>query len=101
MKLQLPKEYRKTWGSPPPISYKTDPTLDKTPTDNLDYLKVDIKNQPGQRDIERVVIYMPMFWTVSTEDLLKFVILLNKIIQGQDLSMIPKKFGMTRYLLIR
>ena len=43
---------------------------------------------------------MPLFWTVSPEALLKFVTLLHKIIQGQDLSTGPPKFDITRNLVV-
>ena len=55
MKLQLPTKEWNNWGLPPPIFYKSDPTLGKTPADKLDSLKFDIKNQPGERDSETVV----------------------------------------------
>ena len=85
MKLQLPTKEWNNWGLPPPIFYKSDPTLGKTPADKLDSLKFDIKNQPGERDSETVVIHVLLFRTGSPESLLKFVTLLNKIIRFQDL----------------
>ena len=42
---------------------------------------------------------MPLFRTGIPEALLKFVTLLHKIIQVQDLSKVPQKFGMTSNLL--
>ena len=99
MKIYPQKEEWKTRCPTPPISYRSNPTLGKTPTDKLDSLKVDIKTQPGDRDSKTVVIYMPLFWTGSPEALLNFVILLKNIIRGQDLSTGPQKFGMTRKLV--
>ena len=64
-----------------------------------DFLKVDINIQPGERDSNRVAIYVPLFRTGIPEALLKFVTLIHKIIRGQDLSMGPQKFGMTRNLV--
>ena len=44
MKLQLPKEYWYNRGPLPLISYKANPTIDKTPTDKSDSIQVDFKN---------------------------------------------------------
>ena len=84
----------------PPISYNTNITIRKTPTENSDYLKVNIKNQPRERDSETVAIYMPLFRTGSTGALLKFVTILHKIISGKYLSIEPQKFGMTPNLVV-
>ena len=48
-----------------------------------------------------VAVYMPLSWTGSPEALLKFVTILQKIIQVQYLSTGPLKFGITRNLVIR
>ena len=66
MKLQLPKEDWKNCGPPPPIYYKADPTINNTPTEKSYSLKVDINNQPGERDSKTVEIYVLLFWTGST-----------------------------------
>ena len=68
--------------------------------DKADSLKVNINNRSGQKYMESVAIYVPMFRTTSTESLLKFVTILNKIIKGQDLSMVPQNYGMTQNLVI-
>ena len=101
MKLKLPKEPWKNCGPPPLISYKSEPTFVDTPTDKSDFLKVDMKNQPGKRGSKTVAIYVTLFWTGSIEALPKFVTLLYKVIWGQDLSTGPQKFGMTRNFVIR
>ena len=80
MKLQPPKEYWKNRGTPPPISYKDDATIGKTLTENSDYLKVDIKTQPRERDSKTVEIYVPRFRMRISEALLNFVTLLCNII---------------------
>ena len=80
MKLQLPIEDWKNWGPLPPISYKSDVTIGKKPTEKSDLLKVDIKNQPGERDSETVTIYFLLLRTETPEALLKFVTILHKII---------------------
>ena len=43
---------------------------------------------------------MPLFWIESPEDLLKFLIILNKIIKGQYLSKGTQKYGITQNLVI-
>ena len=48
-----------------------------------------------------MAIYVPLFRTGSSEDLIKFVTIFNNNIQGQDLSTGPQKFGMMRNLGIR
>ena len=65
----------------------------------MDSFKVNIKTQLGERDSETVAIYVPLFWTGSTEALLKFFTILRKIIRVQDLSTGPQKFGMTQNLV--
>ena len=85
MNLHILKEYWNICGPPPLISYKTNPTIIKTLADKSDYLKFDINTKPGERDRNMVAIKVPLFWTGSPEDLLKFVTFLNKIIWGQDL----------------
>ena len=99
MNLQLPKDNWKSRGPPLLIFYKPDPTIRNTPTDKLDSLNFDINTQPGERDSETVVIYVPLFWAESPESLLKFVTIIYKIILGQYLYTSPQKFGMTRNLV--
>ena len=47
MKLHIPKYDLNNWGPPPTIFYKTDPNIRKTPADNLESPKVNIKTQTG------------------------------------------------------
>ena len=93
MKLQPPRVYFKNRGPPPPISYKPNVTIGKTPTENSDSLKVDIKTQPGESDSERVAIYMPLFRTGIPEALLKFFTILHKIIRGTIYPQDPRSSG--------
>ena len=67
----------------------------------MEFLKVDIKNKYGEKDSEMVAIFVPLFRNGSTESLLNFEMILNKITKGQILSMGPQKYGMTRNLVIR
>ena len=64
----------------PPILYNPNQTIGKIPADNSDSLKFNIKMLPGERDSETVAIHMLLFCTGSPESLLKFVMILNKII---------------------
>ena len=63
-------------------------------------MRFDIKNQPGERDINTLAIYVQMSRIGSIEATLKFFNILHKIIRGQDLSTGPQTFGMTRNLVI-
>ena len=65
MKLQIPIDDWNNRGPPPPILYKPDPIIGNTPADKLDSLKVNIKNQLGERDGKKVVIFVPLFQTGS------------------------------------
>ena len=85
----------------PPISYKPEPKIEDTHSYKAEYLKVDIKNQPGERDRKTVAIHMTVFMPGSPESLLKFVAILNKIIKGKDLSTQPQRYGMTRNPFMR
>ena len=68
-------------------------------TEKSEYLKVNKNTQPGDREIETVEIYVPLFWMGIPETLLKFVTLLQKIIRVRDLSTVPQKFGMKKNLV--
>ena len=63
-------------------------------------LRVNIKTQPGDRDSKTMAIYVPLFRTGSPEVLLQLVMILHKIIQGQNMSTGPYKYGMTRNLVV-
>ena len=89
-----------TWGLQFLIYYNPNVTIEKTPTENSESLKINIKTQPGEKDSETVDIYMPLFWTGSPESLLKFVTIHHKITRGQDLSTGPQNSGMWRNLVV-
>ena len=101
MKTQISKEYWNRRVLQLPIYYKPDATIRKRPTDKLEYLKVNIKTQLGERDSDMVAISVPPFRTWSPEALLNFFNILHKIIRGQDLSMGTQKFGMIQNLIVR
>ena len=67
-------------GPLPPISYKPDSMIGNTPTSKEYPLKVDIKTQTGDKDIETLLIYVTFFRIGRTEALLKFITILNGII---------------------
>ena len=100
MELQLPKYYWKRRGLTPPICYKPAITIRENPPDKWDSLKVNIKTQSDEKDSAMVEIYVLLFWTGSPEALLKFVMVIDNIIQGQGLSMGPQKFGTTMNLVV-
>ena len=99
MKPQPPNDDGKNHGPLPAICYKPDYTIEKKLTDKLDSLRVNINTQPMERYNKTVAIYVPLFWTGILEYLLNFVTLLQKIIQFQNLFMVPQKFRMTRNLV--
>ena len=93
MKLQVYNDF-KNRRPPPPILYRTNHAIIKTPIDKVGSFKVKINTKYGEKDSETVAIYVPLCRTGSPEALLKFVKILHKIIKGQDLSMGPHKYGM-------
>ena len=101
MKLNINKYNLNIPGPPPPIFYNPNPTISKTSAYKSYLPKANIKTQPRESDSNTAAIYVLLFWTGSPEALLEFVMLLNKIIRGHDLSTGPQKFGMTRNLVIR
>ena len=84
----------------PLISYMPDTVIGKTPEDKHDSLKVEIKNQPGEPDSKTVSIYVSLFRAGSPEALLKFIVVLHKVIKRQELSTGPQKYGMACNLLL-
>ena len=59
-KLQISNDF-KNRGPPPPIYYKPDQMIRETPMNKSDYLKVDIKMQPGEKESNMMSIYGPLF----------------------------------------
>ena len=70
MKIQISKLDWKNCGPPPPIFYSNNRTIGKTLTDKSYYLKVDIKNQPGEMDSKTVALYVTQFHMGVPEALL-------------------------------
>ena len=77
MKIQPPKEYWKTWGPSPLISYKADGTIGKTLTVKYDSLKVNIKTQPEDRDSKMVEICVTLFQAGTPEALFDIITLFH------------------------
>ena len=85
MKLQILQDLNKH-GPPPSISFKPYPTIGKKSDKKQALIKVDIKSQLGDINIETVSFYTLIFKTGSTEALLRFLILLKKIPNSQNLT---------------
>ena len=58
------------------IYYHPDTTVNKNHEENSEYLKVDIKTQPGEANSKYVSLYVPVFKTGASEILLKFLALM-------------------------
>ena len=99
MKIKISNNM-KIWGPPPPIYFKPDTTIRKTPSNKADFLKVDLKTKPGDTDNKMVAIYMPLLRTSTPEALLKFITLLNRILKGKYLSTVTQKYGMARNIMV-
>ena len=56
-------------------------------------MKVYIKNQPGEKDINTVAIYMPSFRMGITEALLKLVTILNQSSRDRICPQGPRSTG--------
>ena len=100
MKLQITNYFR-NHGLPPPISYKPDHIIVRNSENKANYLKLNIKTQPRDKDSKTVAIYVPLFRTGIPESLLKLVKILNNIIKGQDLSMGPQKYSINRDIFVK
>ena len=98
VKLQL-QEF-KNRRTAPPISYKPEPTFGIKPETKYEYLKVDIKTQSGKANSKTILIYLPMFKTGSTEEILMFLTILQKIIKVQSLTTGPKQYEISKNLLV-
>ena len=71
------------------------------PGENQDSLRVNIKTHPGLISSEIVYLCIKIFKTGSSESLLKFLVLLNKIINEKNLITLPKLYVMTKNILAR
>ena len=100
MKLQV-THYLNTPGPPPPIAYKPDPMIGKTPTDKSDSLMVDVKTQLEDRDSKIMEMYVLLFRLEIPEALLKFLMMLKNIIKGQDLSTGSQKYRISHNIMFR
>ena len=64
-----------------------------------DSLKIKINIQPGYINRKTIYFYILIFNNGLDEALLKFLILLKKIIKVQNLTMVTKCFGLTKNIL--
>ena len=100
MRINLPVDWAKNRGPPPTIGYKQETAASPDKEDkHRDALKIEIKNQPGQADSESISLYIPIFKTGTPEMILKFLVVLKKVIKGQSLTTGPQMYAMTRNLL--
>ena len=95
MKLQL-LYYLNNNGPPPPISFKTNPTIIKTPDKKQDSLKLDINTNPGEINSEVVLIYMTIFKTRLSKSLIKLLVLPEKIINSQNPTTVTQMYDMKK-----
>ena len=58
------------------------------------------KTQTSEQGSETMLIYAPLFSTVSPEALLKFISEIQKIIKGKDLYTVPQKYEINHNLLL-
>ena len=98
MKLKMLQDLKKC-GLPPQISFKPDPTTWKKPDKNKYSLKVEINTQSGYMNRKMVSIYTPIFNTGSVEALLKFLVILKKIMKDQNLTNGPHCYTTTNNII--
>ena len=84
MKLHL-QEF-KNLGPAPIISYKLDPTVGIKTETKYDFLKVNIKNQPGESSSNMILLYTMLFRTGSMESLLRILNLIHNITKRKSLT---------------
>ena len=77
--------YIKNCGPPPPIYVNPNPGIGKKPDNRQDSLKVDFNNHQGYINIETLFLYIIISSTGIAEELLKFLVLLSKILQGHNI----------------
>ena len=98
IKLQL-LQHTNNSGAPPQISFNTNPTTRKKPDKKQYLLKVDMKNNMEEVNSETVSIYITMFNTGTAMELLKFLIILNNTLKGQDLTTGPQMYAIEKKFL--
>ena len=64
---------------PPHIYFKPSPTIGQKQGEKQDSMKLEIKTQPEDTNKDLVPLYVPICITISSEELLKFPVLLNNI----------------------
>ena len=98
MKIQV-NQYFNNRGPAPPICYLLDAIVFKNPEYKSNSMKVKIKKQPGEANIDAVPLYDPVLNTGSSEGLLKLPPFLDNIIKGQSLTTGHKMYVITKNLL--
>ena len=85
MKLHILQDLH-NWGVPPPITLNINPMMSKKPEKNHYSPKVNIKTHPRKDNSKIIFLYVPIFNTILDESLLKFLVLVNKILKGQNMT---------------
>ena len=88
-------QYLNKHGPLTPIYYKPKPSIVNKTSDNVDYLRVYIKTHPGKIDIDTVSIYLLIFKTGSTKELMKSLVLFNNVLNNHKLMADPQRYEMT------
>ena len=100
MRVALPKDWARNRGPPPPIPYKQELSLSTDKDENHhDSLKIEIETQPSLADSKSLSLYVPIFKSGPPEMLLKYLVVLQKILKGQSLTTGPQQYAMARNLL--
>ena len=98
MKLHILQDL-KNCGKLPPITFNANTMIGKKPDKNYYFLKVNINTHPVEANRTIVLIYVPIFSNSLDEALLKFLVLLNKILKGQNITTGPQCYMIMNNLL--
>ena len=93
-------QYIKKCFPPSPIYFNPYPSIWNNPNKKADSLKANIKTQPGETDINTILLYVLIFNTGSSKSLFNFLILIKKIPKCQNLKTGPHGYAMTKNLLM-
>ena len=93
MNLQLLKDLNNLLLMP--LLYSNpDPIIRNNPYEKKDYLRIWIKTQQGEAKNDTVSLFVLILKTGSSKALLKFLIIINKIIEVQNLKTAPQRYDM-------
>ena len=89
-----------TCGTAPSIYYNPNQEIERTPKYNQDSLKVNIKTYSGGPYIMTVLTYVFYSGQATQNNPLKFIMVLQKDIKGQELSTVPQNYCVICTLLL-